>query len=83
MGKRKIWIAGLIALGLAGGADALAKTAKPPKGYLIAKVEVTDAELTWLVRRTIGPIYNVPAGRQNHVPACATHGSCLSLDLTA
>jgi uncharacterized protein (DUF1330 family) len=44
MGTGKIWVAGMVVLGLAGGAFAFAKTAKPPKGYLIAEVEVTDLE---------------------------------------
>jgi uncharacterized protein (DUF1330 family) len=63
MGNGKIWIAGVMALGLAGGAYALAKTAKPPKGYLVAEIEVTDAESYKAYAAKAGPIIAACGGK--------------------
>jgi uncharacterized protein (DUF1330 family) len=63
MGNGKIWVAGMMALGLTAGAYALGKVSKPPKGYLVAEIEVTDAEAYKGYATKAGPIITACGGK--------------------
>lgn len=63
MGNGKIWVAGMMALALSGGAYALGKAIAPPKAYLIAEVEVTDPESYKSYAAQAGPMIAACGGK--------------------
>lgn len=63
MGHKRIVLASAIVMGLAGAGYALAKTAPQPKGYLVAEIEVTDAEAYKGYAAKAGPIITACGGK--------------------
>jgi uncharacterized protein (DUF1330 family) len=63
MRGKKWLLAGAMALGLAGAGYALGKAAKPPKGYLVAEIEVSDADAYKGYAAQAGPIIAACGGK--------------------
>jgi uncharacterized protein (DUF1330 family) len=63
MVRAKFAMAVLAAMGLASGGYALSKAAKPPKGYLVAEVKVTDPVAYKDYATKAGPIIAACGGK--------------------